>query len=163
MATIPLHSDCQSTTTTIPNIFLDQFMPEANGEFVKVYLYLLRCVSNHSSDCSVSAIADCFDHTEKDVIRALKYWERMGLLRLDFGENKSLSGITMLDINATAAKTVTVLDVEEAPAPKATRVRRSKTEDSSAVPSPEVIVTKEPAVLEVPSVKATAKRKEMVP
>lgn len=160
MATIPLHNDCQSTTTTIPNIFLDQFMPEANGEFVKVYLYLLRCVSNHSSDCSVSAIADCFDHTEKDVIRALKYWERMGLLRLDFGEDKSISGITMLDINATATKKVTVLDVEEAPAPKATRARRSKTEDSSAAPSPEAITAAEPAVPEVPAVKATAKRKE---
>lgn len=122
MATIPLHSDCQSTTTTIPNIFLDQFMPEANGEFVKVYLYLLRRVSSHSSDCSVSAIADCFDHTEKDVIRALKYWERMGLLRLDFDGDKSIAGITMLDISAAAgdAPQATVLEAEEAPAPKAT-------------------------------------------
>jgi DnaD/phage-associated family protein len=71
-------------------------MPDANGEFVKVYLYLLRNLQNHSTDCSVSAIADCFNHTEKDVLRALKYWERMHLLLLEYGADKALCGIKFL-------------------------------------------------------------------
>jgi DnaD/phage-associated family protein len=71
-------------------------MPDANGEFVKVYLYLLRNLQNHSTDCSVSAIADCFNHTEKDVLRALKYWERMHLLLLEYGTDKALCGIKFL-------------------------------------------------------------------
>ena len=93
MGTIQLHTEYLSNDTRVSNIFIDKYMPEANGEFVKVYLYLLRCMSGHTSDLSISAIADCFDHTEKDVIRALKYWERMGLLRLDFAEDKSISSI----------------------------------------------------------------------
>jgi DnaD/phage-associated family protein len=71
-------------------------MPDANGEFVKVYLYLLRNLQNHSTDCSVSAIADCFNHTEKDVLRALKYWERMHLILLEYGSDKALCGIKFL-------------------------------------------------------------------
>lgn len=96
MATIQLHSDCPNSITCIPNIFIDKYMPEANGEFVKVYLYLLRNLENHSAGCSISAIADCFNHTEKDVLRALKYWERMHLLLLEYGSDKALCGITFL-------------------------------------------------------------------
>lgn len=96
MATIQLHSDCPNSITCIPNIFIDQYMPEANGEFVKVYLYLLRNLENRNANCSISAIADCFNHTEKDVLRALKYWERMHLLLLEYGSDKALCGITFL-------------------------------------------------------------------
>jgi DnaD/phage-associated family protein len=77
-------------------------MPEANGEFVKVYLYLLRCLSNHALKCSISAIADTFNHTEKDVIRALKYWERMHLIRLETEADKTISGIHLLNIEEAA-------------------------------------------------------------
>lgn len=96
MATIQLYSECSYTTTNIPNRFIDEFMPEANGEFVKVYLYLLRSLENNAASCSVSAIADIFNHTEKDVIRALKYWERMHLLHLEYDVDKSIRGIYFL-------------------------------------------------------------------
>lgn len=99
MATIQLHSDCPNNTTNIPNVFIDTFMPEANGEFVKVYLYLLRNLENPGFDCSISAIADYFNHTEKDVLRALKYWERMRLLKLEYATDKSLCSITVLNIS----------------------------------------------------------------
>ena len=96
MAAIQLRSAYPNATTCIPNIFIDQYMPEANGEFVKVYLYLLRNLENHATNCSISAIADCFNHTEKDVLRALKYWEKMHLLLLEYNADKVLSGITFL-------------------------------------------------------------------
>lgn len=96
MATIQLHSDCPNSITCIPNIFIDRYMPEANGEFVKVYLYLLRNLNSNAAECSISAIADCFNHTEKDVLRALKYWERMHLLLLGYGPDKVLCDITLL-------------------------------------------------------------------
>lgn len=98
MASIQLYDDCPATTTSISNKFIDQYMPEANGEFVKVYLYLLRCLGNHALKCSISAIADCFNHTEKDVLRALKYWERMHLIRLDKSADRSVIGIHVLNI-----------------------------------------------------------------
>lgn len=84
----------QTTYTVIPNRFLDDYMPKANGEFVKVYLYLLRN-SNTDSQISISGIADQMNHTENDVLRALRYWEQEGLLKLTFDTDASLSGIIL--------------------------------------------------------------------
>lgn len=98
MATIRLHNDCPNTYVSVPGIFIDKYMTDANGEFVKVYLYLLRCMNSYASECSISAIADHFDHTEKDVLRALKYWEKAGVLRLDTDEKDSLCGISFSNL-----------------------------------------------------------------
>lgn len=61
----------------VPYDFIDKYMAKANGEFVKVYLCLLRL---KDEDVSVSLLADRLEMTEKDVTRALKYWESQGLL-----------------------------------------------------------------------------------
>lgn len=50
-------------------------MKDANDAQIKVYLYLLRMMTAGLTT-SVSDIADKFNHTEKDVLRALKYWEK---------------------------------------------------------------------------------------
>ena len=50
--------------TLVRNVFLDEYMPEASGEFVKIYLYLLRCASG-GKEISMGRIADIFEHTEK--------------------------------------------------------------------------------------------------
>lgn len=102
MIEIQLHSDCQSTDTVVPNKFIDTYMPEANGEFVKVYLYLLQCVQSHSYICTVSAIADHFNHTEKDVVRALNYWQKQGLLALELNSEGNIS-ICMTDLGRAAS------------------------------------------------------------
>ena len=63
--------------TVVSNAFIDTYMTAANGEYVKVFLYLLR---HDGEEVTVSAIADALDHTEADVKRALAYWEEAGLL-----------------------------------------------------------------------------------
>ena len=103
MATIQLHSDCPILATLVSNKFIDEYMADANGEFVKVYLYLLRHLGNHAFELSISAIADNFNHTEKDVVRALKYWERMKLLHIEYSPDKTLSGIHMYNIDCPTA------------------------------------------------------------
>ena len=35
-------SNLKARVTVITNEFIDEYMPTANGEYVKVYLYLLR-------------------------------------------------------------------------------------------------------------------------
>lgn len=64
--------------TTISNEFIDNYMAAANGEYVKVYLYLLR---HDTEDVDIEMIADALNHTESDVKRALHYWEKLGVLR----------------------------------------------------------------------------------
>ena len=40
-----IYTDTPEGVTVVKNTFIDQYMPQANGEFVKVYLYLLRCAN----------------------------------------------------------------------------------------------------------------------
>ncbi|MCC8103537.1 MAG: DnaD domain protein [Clostridiales bacterium] len=91
-----IYTDNPEGSTVIQNSFIDQYMPHANGEFVKVYLYLLRC-ANSGRELSLSSIADVFEHTEKDVRRALTYWERQNLLRLKLSSEGTLESVTFLD------------------------------------------------------------------
>ena len=66
--------------TLVANEFIDQYMPSANGEYVKVYLYLLRHAGEETGQAE---IADALELTEGDVRRALIRWQRDGLLKVD--------------------------------------------------------------------------------
>lgn len=85
-----------SDVTVVSNLFIDEHMKDANDAQLKVYLYLLRMM-NAGLSTSISDIADKFNHTEKDVLRALKYWEKSHLLCLEYDDAKNLSGIQLLD------------------------------------------------------------------
>ena len=61
--------------TPVPDVFIDTYMAGASGEYVKVYLYLLR---HQQEEVSIGQIADALNHTEADVQRALAYWQRAG-------------------------------------------------------------------------------------
>ena len=84
MNTITLHMENRADNTAVSNYFIDTLMPQANGEFVKIYLYLLRCVSAGHISLSVSEMADLFNQTEADILRGLRYWDKMNALRLNF-------------------------------------------------------------------------------
>ena len=43
---LSLHNGSSSGVTIISNIFIDYYIPRANGEFVKIYLYLLRSLQS---------------------------------------------------------------------------------------------------------------------
>lgn len=98
MAPLTIYRDCDINSTAIPNLFIDEYMGAANDAQLKIYLYLLRMM-NAQLATSVSDIADKFNHTEKDVVRALKYWEKQGLLSLDQDEYKNLTGIHIKDLS----------------------------------------------------------------
>lgn len=90
---ITLSASYSDDATIIPNAFFDHYLPRANGEFLKIYLYLLRWLSQPDHALSLSGIADIFFMTENDVTRALKYWESEGLLRLSFDLDGSIASI----------------------------------------------------------------------
>ena len=91
---IRLHSTGLSDATILSNIFIDCFMPKANGEFVKVYIYLLRMLNRPEETFGLSQMADSLFCTEGDVLRALKYWENEKLVSLSY-EETTLTGITL--------------------------------------------------------------------
>ena len=97
MAEVLLHAAGPKAATRVSNVFIDSYMKRANGEYVKVYLYLLRCLGDSRMEFSISGMADALDHTQRDISRALRYWEKEGLLGLEFGENGNLSGICVVE------------------------------------------------------------------
>lgn len=103
--------------------FIDHYMPEANGEYVKVYLLLLRCQASPNRELTISGIADILDDTEKDVIRALKYWKKQGLLDYEITE-EAVSSAPRADAQAPEAANV---QEQAAPSPEnVTRFRNRK-------------------------------------
>lgn len=86
MKKLTLTNSAQNNTTVLENVFIDQYMIKANGEYVKVYLLLLRHQNEASTPLGISQIADILEVTEKDVIRALNYWNKQGLLEYESAE-----------------------------------------------------------------------------
>lgn len=95
MATISISSDIATSFTTVSDIFIDRYMPKANGEFVKVYLYLLRAIGSGNGVASISDIADHFSNTENDVIRALNYWASIGILKLSTDAQGNITALNV--------------------------------------------------------------------
>ena len=86
MDIIKLRSCFSQDVTVIANDFLDRFLPEANGDFLRIYLYLVRIAGSGSDSLSLCSVADRMNCTENDVNRALRYWESEGLLVFSDGQ-----------------------------------------------------------------------------
>ncbi len=82
-------------STQVPNRFIDEYMPHANGSFVKVYLYLLRQMSSGTTTLTIESMADMLSNTEADILRALHYWEKQGILSISAKDGQP-DGICLL-------------------------------------------------------------------
>ena len=70
-----------STTTQIDNLFLSDFLPNANGDYVKVYLYgLYKCQSGKDND--LDSFARSLDMDKEDVISIFYHWQELGLVNV---------------------------------------------------------------------------------
>lgn len=105
MTTLNLKNKFQTNVTLISNNFIDNYMVQANGEFVKVYLFLLRHLNSPYSNLSISMIADCLNNTESDILRAFKYWSSEGLLNLERDANGKIIGLELLKVPVSETDT----------------------------------------------------------
>lgn len=101
MTAINISSDIATSFTTVSDIFIDQYMPKANGEFVKVYLYLLRATGSGAGIATISEIADHFSNTEADIVRALNYWASEGILQVQTDADGQITGINLCSLAVT--------------------------------------------------------------
>lgn len=95
MSQICLTLESKQDFTIISNIFIDEYMPLANGDFVKAYLLLQRYLGSGKNNISISDLADCLENTEKDILRALNYWEKVNLLAMKRNERGEITEITL--------------------------------------------------------------------
>lgn len=112
MSTLTIRTQNKCNTTTIENYFIDAFMPRANGEYVKIYLYLIRIMNDPNCGLTLAKIADTLEHTEKDILRAFNYWEREGLISISWDQNMN---ITTIDIVPATSATPRNLELGDCP------------------------------------------------
>lgn len=67
--------------TPVDNMFIEDYMMRADGDFVKVYLYGLRLCYRRDADCSLERMASVLGVDEQTVMSAYAWWERQGLVR----------------------------------------------------------------------------------
>ena len=84
MSSIRLYDNYNSDATKIPNAFIDHHMTHSDGEYVKIFLFLLRSLNASPDDLSLQSLAEHFGCSQENISQALRYWEEMGLLKLEF-------------------------------------------------------------------------------
>ena len=83
MSGISLIADTESGVTELSNIFIEHYMSDANEVQLKLYIYLLKLRSTGRS-VEFSDIVDFLDFSERDVMRALHYWEEKRLIYVGY-------------------------------------------------------------------------------
>lgn len=138
MKTLTLKNQIHINSTVIENDFIDQHMIRANGEYVKVFLLLLRYLQSGDSSLTVSKLADCLDCTEKDICRAFKYWAKHGLMKIEYDENDVICGLSigMTEEKEAKAEKSPKKTPEETPE-KAAPVAKKTANKKQLPPSPE--------------------------
>ena len=122
-------------------------MIDANGEFVKVYLFLLRLLDDPCSSLKLTTIADCLNNTVADILRAFRYWEKKGLLRTERDTDGKITALELQKMSlsggdaSSAAKPSSVSPA--APAPAAASAPLAASVAAKAVPIDSFRVQKE--------------------
>lgn len=104
MCTIRMKSKTKQFGTAVPNIFIDRYMNELDGSFIRVYLYMLRHYTGSnpdrrdSAELSVAVMADRLRCMESDIHRALRELKRAGLLDVSFDAQNRVNGIELIDL-----------------------------------------------------------------
>lgn len=70
-----------SNSTPIDNVFLSDFLPNANGDYVKVYLYgLYKCSTSRDND--ILSFSKALQMSEEDILSIFYYWQEVGLVNV---------------------------------------------------------------------------------
>ena len=69
--------------TVIDNTFLNEFLPQATGENVKVYLYGLNlCANPNNDDNNLETMSKILCLSEDEILKSFAYWQEMGLVQV---------------------------------------------------------------------------------
>lgn len=76
--------------TPVANSFINIYMPEARGDYVKVYLYgLMVCFNRQAVSIDNDSLAQLFGISAEDVRNAWNYWQDRGILSIKYEEDGS--------------------------------------------------------------------------
>ena len=101
------------TFTPISNVFIEKYMPFARGEFVKVYLLLLKYNFSYEPGVNSSILASSLNLLESDVMNALNYWNDQGVIKfvpVDKMNNFSIEFVPLDNDLSSTSPDVNLLD-----------------------------------------------------
>lgn len=99
--------------TPVSNIFIEKYMPKARGEFVKVYLLMLKYNTSNEPGVNGAVLASSLNLLESDVMNALNYWNDQGVIRLipiDKMNNFNIEFLPLEDFESNETHEVNLLD-----------------------------------------------------
>lgn len=68
-----------NNVTAIDNLFISDFLPNSNGDYVKVYLYgLYKCTTSKDND--IASFSKVLQMSEEDILSIFYYWQEVGLV-----------------------------------------------------------------------------------
>lgn len=85
--------------TPLSNIFIEKYMPNARGEYVKVYILGLKYCISGEIGVNSSILASTLHLLETDVINAWNYWNDEGVIKLLPIDNMNNFNIEFLDLS----------------------------------------------------------------
>lgn len=81
--------------TRVENLFINEFLPDAPGDCVKVFLFGLM-YAQYDQQIDTRTMALTLGITERDVENAWKYWESKGLVKLNGGSGTGIEEIEFI-------------------------------------------------------------------
>lgn len=84
--------------TPVNNVFIDKYMIKARGEFVKVYLLMLKYSISGEPGVNSSILASKLNLLESDIMNALNYWNDEGVIKLTLIDRMNNFNIEFLDL-----------------------------------------------------------------
>ena len=99
--------------TPVNNIFIEKYMPQARGEFIKIYLLMLKHDISGELGVSSSILASSLNLLESDIMNALNYWNDQGVIKftkIDKMGNFNVEFVDLIQEPTTSPKQVDLLE-----------------------------------------------------
>lgn len=98
--------------TPISNVFIEKYMPKARGEYIKVYLIMLKYSISSEPGVNSAILASSLNLLESDIMNALNYWSELGVIKLipiDKMSNFNVEFLSLSDEPYTSLNNVSLL------------------------------------------------------
>ncbi len=100
--------------TPVNNVFIEKYMPQARGEFVKVYLLMLKHTISGELGVSSSILASSLNLLESDIMNAFSYWNDQGVIKLTQIDKMGNFNVEFVDLIEEPSKSTRQVDLLEA-------------------------------------------------
>ncbi|OOM11023.1 DnaD domain protein [Clostridium saccharobutylicum] len=100
--------------TPVNNVFIEKYMPQARGEFIKTYLLMLKHNVCGELGVSSSILASSLNLLESDIMNALNYWNEQGVIKLTQIDKMGNFNVEFLELSEEPSIPVKQVDLLEA-------------------------------------------------